>query len=125
MISNIIAVRNQLQPKLEANSDILQFDYKFWTELESIAKKQRAAALKQVIAAGEDITTSGTVVRGKAFVTTLDVSKPVQTFDKDVFIDLIAAKHPEVPRHSLRELATAAVVNGSPRKTYRTEEIDV
>lgn len=123
MLNEIISIRNKKQPTGGSNTDVVQFDYKFWTELEKIAKKEREKALQAVKNLSDKPDTAGVILASQVFRTVLRVSEPFKTFDKEVFIDEIIKRHPEVPKHSLREAATAAVVDGIRRKTYTVEDM--
>lgn len=124
MLHDLIQIRNKLQPHSSSNSDSLQFDYNFWSDLEKIAKKHREAAKANLlILAGAKATKPGIIVRGVMFETTLKQTAPIRTFDKEVFIDHIVTNFPDVPRHSLRELATKSLVDGEPRRTYTVSAV--
>lgn len=124
MIGDILQLRNKLQPKSDSNSDNLQFDYKFWTELESLAKKNRDTSLDAVKGLSDKPDKPGVIVMGKLFHTTLTESKPVLAFDKEEFVKLLNEKYPEIEKHKIRELILMATIPGNTRKSYRTEPND-
>lgn len=126
MLNDLIALRNKLQPKGFGNTDVLQHDYKFWTEMEKLSKKQREKSLEVLKdAAGfkDGETKPGIIMKSVKYSTEFKQTNPVKTFDKEIFMDSIIAKYPEIPRHVLRELATGAVVDGVVRKSFIVEEL--
>lgn len=126
MLNDLIALRNKLQPKGFGNTDVVQFDYKYWTDVEKIAKKNRDAALatlKNVADFLDGETRPGVIISSVKYKTEFKETAPVKGFDKEVFMDKIIQKFPEIQRHVLRELATASVVDGSTRKSFIVEEI--
>lgn len=123
MLNDLIKLRNSKQPTASGNTDVIQFDYLFWTELEKIGKKNRAKALDAVRDASEKPDKPGTILASQRYKTVLKVGSPPQVFDKEVFIDEILKRCPEVSRVVLRECATAAVVDGTPRRTYTVEDM--
>lgn len=125
MLSQLISLRNSLQPHSTSNNDAVQFNYLFWTDLEKTAKKERAKALTTVQKASKHPEKAGIILRGAMFETELTQSEPRRTFDKEVFIDLIVEKYGEtIPKHELRELATKAVVEGNRSNTFTTRRKD-
>lgn len=124
MLTKLIHLRNELQPKSMSNTDALQFDYKFWTELEKTAKKSRDNALSVLKSACDDPNSPGIILKSARFITILKKSSPIKAFDKEVFIEEIIKRCPSIPRHVLREAATAAVVETAPRSTYSVEDND-
>jgi hypothetical protein len=121
MRPELIALRNKKQPKSPNNLDTVQYDYKYWSEIESIAKKERTASLKRLKETAKNPETPGIVMQGVLFETTLSVSEPVRSFDLELFIENILKEFPKISKPKLRELATSSVVAGSRRMTYRTE----
>lgn len=124
MLNKLLRIRNELQPKSMSNVDALQFDYKFWTELERTAKKSRDASLSVLKSACENPNEPGIILKSDRFITILKRTAPVKQFDKEVFIEEIIKRCPEIPRHVLRECATASVVETTPRSTYSVEDND-
>jgi len=121
MRPEIIALRNKLQPKYENNTDPLIFDYRFWTELEKLAKKEREAALDRAKAFSSDPEKEGLVIKGKALRLMLKISSPPKAFDKETFMNTISEQF-KIEKHKLREIATASVAEGTPRKSYTVED---
>lgn len=119
----IADVLDQHRPHSPSNKDAALFDYKFWTELESHAKKMRASALEKALEHKNE-RDEGILVAGSMFRLNLVVSAAPETFSKELFMDNIREKFPQVPAHALRELATASVAKGTPRKSYKIEEND-
>ena len=118
MLHELRQIRDRLQPKSTNNLDALQFNYLFWSDVEKIAKKERGLALDNIKIASKTPTSPGVVLRGLLYKTTLKQTNPRRTFDKDLFIDLLCDAYPEIPRHTLREIATKAVEDGSVSNTY-------
>lgn len=124
MRQEMVKLLNKLCPKYTNNTDPLLFGYKFWTEAEKLAKKQRVDALSLCLsAAHKDPEDSGIILSGDRLRLELSVSKPILAFDNELFIAKIIETFPEIDRHVLRELATASVVDTNPRKTYKIVEI--
>lgn len=119
MLSNILAVRNELQPKSSNNVDSVQFDYHFWTDLEKLAKKQRDKAKDALLKVAKNPDKVGVIIRGGLYDTEHKASNPRRVFDKDVFIDLIMKEFPDIiSRWQLVELATRSVVDGAVSHSY-------
>lgn len=121
MRPELITLRNKKQPKSTSNLDTVQYDYKYWSEIESIAKKERTASLKRLKETAKNPETPGIIMQGQLFETTLSVSEPVRSFDLELFIENILKEFPNLPKHKLRELAASSVVAGARRMTYRTD----
>jgi hypothetical protein len=124
MLNELIKLRNSKQPPSLNNVDAILFDYKFWTELESLTKKHRSLALDTLKSACVDAEQPGIILTGKRFFAFLKLSKPIRAFDKEVFIEKLLEKLPNIPKHVIRECATEAVVETTPRKTYSVEDND-
>lgn len=125
MLNDLLKLRNSKQPKSLSNTDTLQYDYKFWSEIDSLTTKHRKAALEILKSASEKPDVPGIILASQKFKTTLKQSEPIKSFDKEVFIDLLLKKYPEISRATLRELATEAVVAGNRRNSYTVEETNV
>src|SRR5690606_10955309 len=123
LTSSVAKLRNELQPHYNNNIDPMLFDYKFFTELESFAKKERDKAKKRCIDyADKPDDATGTLISTSAQIFTVTVSNAPQTFDKDSFIETVA-KQFNIDKFKLKEIATASVKEGTPRKTYKVEEL--
>ncbi len=123
----LIGVRNDLQPKLQQTSDLLLFDYKFWSELESLAKKERESAKKNVLALvdADKKDKPGILLRGGVYHLFQKFSAAPRSFDLQAFINLIIEKYPDVQKHDLvRWSTTDAVTEGTQRRYITTEDND-
>lgn len=124
MLNDLIKIRNQHQPHSKNNNDALQYDYHFWTEVEKTGRAKRAKSLDVLKSACKSPDTPGVIIRGSLYETSLEQTAPYRKFSKELFIELILEAFPEVPKHKLRELATEAVVDDSPRKTYKVRGVE-
>lgn len=125
--AKLVGIRNELQPHLQKNSDLLMYDYKFFTELESVAKKERERAKKEMLTlVPEDKRdATGVLVRGGVYNIQQKFSAAPRSFDLETFINLICEKYSDVQKHDLRRWATTdAVVEGTQRRYLTVEDND-
>ena len=118
ILQALLTVRNDVQPKSSNNLDSVQFDYHFWTDLEKVVKRQREQAKAALLKCAKNPDKIGVIIRGGLYNTEHKATNPRRTFDKDVYIDLLAKKFPEISRWELVALATEAVVDGTVSHTY-------
>lgn len=124
LTSAVIKIRNDLQPKFTDNTDMLIYDYDFFTQLESFAKKEREKSKQKALDASPHADkTDGTILRTVKQELVVKSSKASDVFDLATFIDNVADKL-GVDKFKLKELATVSVKPGTPRKTYSVEQID-
>jgi len=123
MLNDLIALRNKKTPKNISNTDALMFDYKFWTEAESVIKKTREASKSTMLSASDKPDKPGIVLASQKYKCVLEQSSPIRAFDLEVFIMSVLDYYPLCSKPKLRELATAAVVPTKPRNTYKVMEI--
>ena len=125
MLSEIVALRNKRQPTGGTNTDVIQYDYKFWTELEKLAKTNRDTSKEKLKSVCEDPEKPGVILRGNIYVTELKATKPVMGFNFEEFLNLLYTEFPDLKgsRAIIRELSVKAVIPGNPRLTYTTKEI--
>lgn len=119
----VVAMRNQLQPHFNDNVDIMIFDYAFFTELESFAKKERDKAKTKVIDyADKPDDYEGTMLKTSKQILSVRLSNAPLSFDLDTFL-AEAAKQFGIDKFKLKELAGKCKKEGTPRKTYTVEEL--
>lgn len=121
LMPHIKSMITTLRPKSSVNTDSIQFDYKFWTELESLAKKEREKSLDVLKEASKNPNTPGVVMQGQLFTTELVVGK-MSLFDPELFMDNIIDYYKDsVQKWKLRELAGVSKKEAE-RKSYKTKE---
>lgn len=124
LTASVIRMRNDLQPKFNDNIDPMIFDYDFFTQLESFVKKEREKAkAKMIDFADKPDDFEGVILRTATQQVSVKRSAPAQSFNLDLFIDLVSAKH-GIDKFKLRELVSQSTVDGSRRTTYSVEALD-
>lgn len=124
LTSSVAKIRNELQPHFTDNTDIMLFDYDFFTKLESFAKKERERAKTRLIDfADKPDDFVGTLIRTSAQSFSVEQSAAPKSFDKDAFISTVATEF-KIDKFKLKEIAAASVKEGTPRRTYKVEAND-
>lgn len=120
----VVKLRNSLQPKYTDNVSPMLYDYDFFTKLESFVKKEREKAKQKCIEyADKPDTASGVLIETPTQQFVLKVSNASPAFSIDKFMEAVSREF-DIPKHKLKELATDAVMPGTPRKTYSVEQKD-
>lgn len=123
LTSSVVKVRNELQPHFNDNIDIMIFDYDFYTKLESFAKKEREKSkVKLIDYADKPDDFVGALLRTQKQLFHVEQSAPPQSFDKDAFINAVAEQF-KIDKFKLKEIATASVKEGTPRRSYKVEQL--
>jgi hypothetical protein len=122
MLEALIKIKNSTAPTAAGNTDPVMHDYKFFTDLEALAKKQREYA-KQAVLKLATSDQPGVILKSKFYQLVFEESKPINKFELEKMIDLLVKKFPK-DRVFIRECALKAVVAGTTKKTYRVERAD-
>lgn len=124
LTSSVVKIRNDLQPHFTDNTDIILYDYDFYTALESWAKKEREKAKEKAIAlSSKPADYCGILLRTTKQKLTRSISAAPQQFDLNLFIKSVSDQY-KIDRFKLVELAGNSKSPGTGRTTIRVEEND-
>ncbi len=124
LTSSVVALRNRLQPHFNDNVSPQLFDYDFFTQLESLSKKERERSKKKLLDMTEKPEDyNGTLIRTPHLIFTRSRSNAPRAFSLDLFIQQVADQF-KIDKFKLKEIATSSVAEGTPRVSLKVEPND-
>ncbi len=127
MLDKLVAIKDSHNLSGGSNTDPVLWDYKFWSDLESIVKREREKAKLAALALVKDdimMKSGNAIVKGTLYRLMFEESKPIEKFELEIMVDRLIKKFPR-ERAFIREAALKAKVAGDTRKTYRVERREV
>lgn len=128
-LDKLVEIKNSVNLAGGSNTDPVLWDYKFWSDIESLAKKEREKAKQaalSLVKPGTNMTSGNAIVKGTLFRLMFEESKPIMSFDLEKMIETLLRRPAfKKERAFIRQAALDAKVPGDTRKVYRVERRDL